>query len=607
MKLTNFLRTLAFAALLGSTMTMMISCNDEENPAGNDMGTITGTVTDVDTGTPIPDVTVTVSGMDEPTTTGSDGKYTVTNVTLESHAVSFSKAGWLTISVTVAANKFDANRVATVNASMQNASCRIVGVVTDAKNSNAPLAGVAVSIGPAGSVTTGADGAFAIENLIADDYTVEFTKANYATVTRQVSRHDFVNDVADLATITMGGQELLRGKTAEDLAGADKWYFDEYKGGRNGDVTPRWDWSTNYMGALDFWGNFEEQNEGSTLRIRNDEADQSNPADLNVFDSYVVGSKKIIADNKILTLRIRTHHADDAAPAHFGVQVIDLSEADPVAVKVGDNKTHGSDNYADYDFDLSAYVDKEVIIAIGVYRAQTGDYWKQLVLRRIAFASQKAEGGSWLSGTEVAGLEGWHMTREMLRSMMVNPNKSFTGISPTSGNRDNYIDGYRSWRTVNHLATNWFIVPVNKDPEPFPGEGYIIKTNHTANVSTIVPETYFAAKFAITADNDQLELKTRNFSSDNYTFFKLTAITEAGAVTHIQPSSYPASNAVAAENGCWKFIHETGGGGDPASYASFAYDLSSFIGSNVVLCLGVYNGAANTGENKMSLFSINME
>src|SRR5690606_34393659 len=104
------------------------------------------------------------------------------------------------------------------------------------------------------------------------------------------------------------------------------------------------------------------------------------------------GSKYITEDNKIMSLRIRTHNADAANPAHWGVQVVDLLAEQPEAVKIGGDKTYGSGDYADVDFDLSAYVGKEVIIAIGIYRAATGDYWKQLVLSGIRFAHEKVTG-----------------------------------------------------------------------------------------------------------------------------------------------------------------------------------------------------------------------
>lgn len=413
------------------------------------------------------------------------------------------------------------------------------------------------------------------------------------------------NSVSRISKSSQTATEILPNLTLANLANADKWYYNEYRGGRNGDAYPHWDWSTDYMCALDFQGAWDEQNEGTTLQIRNNIDQQSYPADLDNFDSFVYGSKKITADNKILSLRIRTHDADATAPAYFGVQVVDLSEATPIAVKIGETKTYGSSDYSDLDFDLSAYVGKEVIIAIGIYRAETGDYWKQLVLRAIRFADAKVEGTNWLPGTEV--ITDWHLTQEMVRSTMPQTKTSFTGISPVSGNRDNYKDAYRSWRTVNHVANEWTYVPLNKDPEVFPSEGYIIKTRGNTPVNTLVPESYLYAKFAVGSSNNKLTLKARTFGS-NYTFFKLTAIKEDGTVTYMSPVSNTATEASAAEDGCWKFKNDAGSPSAPDTYASFVYDLSQFNGTNVVLAFSVHKGeSTNTDENKLGFYSINLE
>ena len=604
MKLVKILRTFVFAVFLGTTIVSISSCDKEDESITNDLGTVTGIITDA-TGQPVSGVSVTISGVNEDdisVTSEDDGKYTVENLSLKTHAVTFSKTGWLTISVTITSEKFDEDNVATANVTMANASAKITGTIIDAKNNGTPLSGVTVSIGASGTVTSGNDGTFIIENLIADDYTVTFTKANYVTITKEVTPANFVDGIVTL-DIQMGSQELLRGLTADDLLQADKWYYNEYRGGRNADNYPHWDWACNYMCTLDFQGTWQEQNEGTTLQIRNNEAEQDNPADLDVFDSYVYGSKLITEDNKILSLRIRTHSADEAAPTYYGVQVIDLSSAQPVAVKVGETKTWGSGDYTDIDFDLSDYVGKEVIVAIGIYRQATGDYWKQLVLRAIRFADRKVEGLDWLPGTEV--VEGWKLTQETTRSTMPHTKSSFTGISPISGNRDNYVDAYRAWRDVAHVAAEWSFVPLRKDPEVFPSEGYILKTRNTPDVDTKVPESYLYTKFTIASGSNQITLSTRNFGS-NYTYFKLTAIEDNGTVTHIAPQSNTAQEASAAEEGCWKFKHGDGGADTPEAYASFVYDLSQFDGENVSIVLGVYNGAANTGENKLVIHSIDL-
>lgn len=604
--MSKTLRQLFMNVLLLATFIFTASScsDDEDSPADIGMGTITGVVTN-GSGEPVSDVNVTVSGINEDditATTGSDGSYSVANVSRKTHAVTFSKTGWLTVSVTVTAAEFNDSGVATANATLVNASARITGIITDAKNGDAPLEDVTVSVGVAGTAKSGADGNYVVENLVADNYTVTFTKANYVTISRAVTAADFVNGIATI-NVKMGSNELLRGLTADDLASAEKWLYNEYRGGRNADAYPHWDWACNYMSTLDFRGAWQEQNEGTTIQIRNGEADRANPANLDVFDSYVFGSKLITADNKILSLRLRTHNADEANPAYFGVQVIDLSEAEPAATKIGDTKTYGSGDYADFEFDLSNYVGKEVIVAVGIYRQATGDYWKQLVLRAIRFADRKVENWDWLPGTEV--VEGWKLTHETVRSTMPHTKNSFTGISPVSGNRDNYVDAYRAWREVAHVGAEWHFVPLKKDPEVFPSEGYLLKTRNTPEVNTVVPEAYMYAKFSIGAGSNQFTLSTRNFGS-NYTYFKLTAIDDNGTVTHVEPSANTAQEALAAEDGCWKFKHGDGGANNPEGYATFVYDLSQFDGKDVTLALGVYNGEANTGENKLVFHKIDL-
>lgn len=599
MKRSKFLQLILVGVVLCSFVFITGSCTKDE--IETDLGTVTGIVTD-ELGMPIVNVNVSISGVAETTTSGSDGKYVINNVSIKAHSIKFAKDGYQTTSATITTSKFNSDKVATINISLVSAPAIITGTVVDARNNNTPLAGVKVSVNDNDTAMTDADGKYTIKNLPVANYTVTLYKADYAVVTRTVNMDGFVDNVATL-DVRMGGTELLPGLIVEDLQNADKWYYNEYRGGRNGDAYPHWDWSTDYMCALDFRGAWEEQNEGTTLQIHNTGVEQNNPANVDDFDSFVFGSKKITADNSILSLRVRTHNADAISPAYFGVQVVDLSVANPSAVKIGETKTHGSDDYADYTFDLSAYTGKEVIIAIGIYRAETGDYWKQLVLRSIRFANTKVESTNWLPGTEV--INNWHLTKEMVRSTMVQTKKSFTGISPVSGNRDNYYDGYRSWRTVNFIANEWNFVPLNKDPEVFPSEGYLIKTRGNTAVDTNVPESYLYAKFAIASGNNRLTLKTRTFGA-NYTFFKLTVIKEDGTYSYLAPTSNTALDASAAADGCWKMIHAAGSAADPDSYASFVYDLSQFNGTSVVVALSVHKGESNTDENKLAIYSVDL-
>lgn len=600
----GILRVVSFTVLLATCLGWLGACDDDDAQLKVGKGTITGVVTD-QAGQPLSGVNVLVSGVKEDdmtVTTGADGQYTVEGISMKLHAITFSKDGWLTISKSITTSDFSEAKVAVADAVLQDATAKIIGTIVDGNNDDAPLAGVTVSVGVAGTVTSADDGTYTLENLVAGSYTVTFSKTDYVTLTKDLTEADFVDGVATLA-VRMGGVELLRGQTADDLAEAGKWYYNEYRGGRNADAYPHWDWACDYMSSLNFWGAWAEQNEGTTLQIRNEEDQQSNPADLDVFDSYVYGSKLITEDNSILSLRIRTHDADDAAPAYYGVQVVDLTADTPAAVKIGDTQTYGSGDYADVTFDLSDYIGREVVIAIGIYRQATGNYPKQLVLRAIRFSNQKVEGTNWLPGTQV--IAGWQLTQETVSGTMPHTKSHFTGISPVTGNRDSYVDAYQAWPAVNHVAAEWSFVPLKKDPEVFPSEGYLIKTRNTSEVNTVVPEAYLYAKFSIASGSNQLTLRTRNFSS-KYTFFKLTAIQNDGTVTHVAPASNTAQDASTADNGCWKFTHQNGGAANPEGYASFVYDLSAFNGQDVTLVFGVYNGVAESGENKLVFYSIDL-
>ena len=360
-----------------------------------------------------------------------------------------------------------------------------------------------------------------------------------------------------------------------------------------------------------FVGWWEEQNEGTTIQIRNraEDGDQERPADDQMFDSYLYGSKMITDDNKILTVKARTHAASAEAPCHWAVMVVDLSEADPKAVVVGEKQTLASESYTDINFDLSAYVGKEVVIAIGTFRMETGDYWKQLVLRRLAFGPAATTEWNWLSGKEVTGLEGWKLTEEMVRSTTPINQKNITGISAVGGDRGNYRDAYQSWRDAGHIGYWWSFMPVKKDPEPFPSEGFVIKTRHDASVAFTKPEAYFYAKYAIADGSNKLTLKARNFNGTHPTYFGLVAITEDMQVVPVIPTFIPGEGVEnilgeSVQNMLYKFINDAGGQNEPEKYASFEYDLSAFNGKNVVLALGVVKGEDSGTEDKLCIHSI---
>lgn len=607
MSLSRLIKNVGLAVISGCMALSAVSCSkDEDGPGAVGKGTVSGVVTD-EQSRPVQGVNVSMPATGTNATTNSAGEYELHDVPMTSGIIVYEKEGYETAAVTVVAKKFTDSR-ATVNVELVYANAIIKGVVYDARD-NAPLAGATVKVSDFQTTETDTDGEFELRNLTIKDYTVTFSYPGYNDITKNVSADSFGEEGVVTMSVTMGADEVLRGLTKYQLADAPKWYYNEYRGGRNAENYPHWDWACNYMCTLEFVGDYEEQNEGTTLRIRNSSEDQrNNPADMEMFDSYVYGSKLITADNCLMTLESRTHNASDDAPAYFGVQVVDLSEAEPEAKLIGGVRTLASEAYQQIVTDLSDYIGKEIIIAVGTFRQQAGDYWKQFVIRRIAFTAEPISSlWNWLPGTEVAGLEGWHLTQEMVRSTMPNQTSSFTGISPVSGNRDNYFEAYRAWRDVNHVAAEWSYMPLTKDPEVFPGEGYLIKTRGGDDVNTKVPESYFYSKFSIAPGHDRFTLKTRTFSSVNATFFKITAITNDGTVKHLSPVSNTASYAEAAADGCWKFTHENGDPGNPDGYCEFVYDLSEFDGQDVMLTIGVFKGEANGDENKLLFYSIDLK
>ncbi len=615
MKIKQILKSFALAAIGCGLLFGTASCNNEKSDNKDEhyaKGTVEGIVTDA-LANPISDVTISVMKtsvgreLEQTVKSDSKGSFVINDVPMTSRFISFEKDGYASVGITIKASTFVDSK-ATLRPVMEFANAVIKGKLIDAQNDNKPLTGATVSLGSGTDLTTGTDGTYEFTKLVLKDYTLTISKQGYGSVTKEITSDMFNADgICTVPDITLGGTEILPGLTKQDLQEADCWYTNDYRGGK-GNGGGLVDWSCVFMSTLKYVGNFENQNEGCTLRIINDDADQKKPADLDHFNSFTYGKKLITADNCKLTLYVRTHNTSADDPFQFGVQVVDLSAAEPVAEKVGENRSHGSDDYKEYVFDLSKYIGKEVIVAVGVYRAKTGDYWHQLPIRHMSFAKEQVNNDNYLPGEEIAELEGWHMTSEMVRSIMPNEKTSFSGV-PNGADGHSGV-GYNVWNGTNHIAANWGFMYVNKDAEPGAGEGFVIKTPSGEAANYNRPCAYFYSKFSITAANDKMTMYLRNFDDNEYTTFKVTAITEDGNVTYLSPVSNTAKEAseVSGGNGCWQFKH-TQGEGNAKDYAAFVYDLSSFTGKNVVLTLGVHKGVTSGqgGEQKLCIYGIDFE
>lgn len=603
MKFKSIFRAFLLLGSIGCMAFSAGSCTKEES-TGVASGVITGTVTSVD-GEAIEGVTVTARDLGRSAETGADGTYTLDGVPVSSVLLTFTAEGFQTTNITVPRTFFDNSNHAVADVVMNNADAVISGMVYDgdSDNGDSPLSGATVTLtfgSKSESVTTGEDGTYRFENMVVQDYAMSVTHSERLSVNKSISADMFTEGqegkMSVSLDITMFSSALLPGLSIDDLKNADKWYYNEYRGGNQGGPN---DWSVAYMSVLDFHGAWQNQGEGVAIQIQNTEADRSNPGNLDVFDSFVYGSKLITEDNKILTLNVRTHDKENQTV--FGVQVIDLSETEPSAKKVGSNASYSGDTYKDFHFDLSEYIGKEVIIAIGTYREQSGDYYRQLVLKHIAFTSDGNQGAAHISGNAVSGLEGWYMTQEMVRSTMPNEKKSFNANTPGEAlNNDDYLrgaTGYHVFRGKNHIIQEWGFMHVSKDVEPHRTEGFIIKTNNDANLSTTVPSSYFYAKLPVSPGSDKLTFNIRSFSSSSPTYFKVTAITEDCTVKHLSPAVYP-EGASEAMDGCWKFAIE--------SFSDFTYDLSEFDGQDVMITIGVFKGENSNTEDKLCFHEITL-
>lgn len=614
MRLNNIIRASMLSSILLGMVFFSTSCKEEMNgnfpQTGN--ASISGVISDTQ-GNTLPDVSISLKSTDTKkeviarTQSASDGSFSFKNLPAVNRFLTFEKKGYSSVGITVMSSKLLAGNVE-LSPIMEFANAVIKGRVLDAQNGNAPFAGVKVSIGSL-TVDTGTDGTFIFENLTIQEYILSCTKAGAAPYNKKLTPDLFGKEgIIDLGDISIGGKELLRGLTAQDLKDAPVWYVNEYRGGY-GRGGGRIDWSTSFMSCQFFkWeGNWEMQNEGCTLRIRNKAEEQTSPADLENFDSFTYGKKLITNDNRIMSVNCRCHQATNEEPVYWGVQVIDLSEQEPKADLIGGVRKHPSGDYMTFRFDLSKYVGKEVIIAIGTFRAKTGDYWKQFCIAHVSFAPEANEGDNYLPGKAVAGLEGWNMTEEMVRSSMPNPRKNF--IAYTLSGLQVYAKrnpAYHAWAGTGHIASEWAFQYVNHDIEPIANEGLIIRTRDGIPADYNVPEAYFYSKFAISSGNNKIALRVRNFSGTLATTFKFTVIQENGNVTFLDPSQHKAvsANKVDGGNGCWEFINEQGGIDTPNDYASFEYDLSKFNGESVMICIGIHKGQG--GEQKLCFHSIDI-
>lgn len=574
--------------------------------------TVSGTVTD-SFGALLEDVEVYFRGTNMErelryvTFSDWDGTFRIENIPSNARYVTFSLPGYSTVAYTINPRRFASGEEIVLNPVLEYSNAVIRGQVLSALDGQ-PLSGVRVDCGLK-AVTTDADGRFEITSLPLNDFTLTYTIADGSVYRREIAMGDFADSVAEMPVVRLGGGEVLPGMKWQDLADAPLWYANNYHGSTG--FTGINDWTVGYMSAFNWYGVFRYEAEGCALVNVAEEYDNPDPEQ---FICYTYGRKKIEEGNKIFNVNMRTHYATAAEPAKFGVKVLNLTDGATAAEDVA-RYTYAGSEYSSFAFDLSRYVGKELVIALGIYWT---DYNYHQVSRRFSFAPAAVKGDDALPGTPISGAEWRGFTRENLTSLMPNPGTVFSGsnFSLNSSDGDHGArrvhnpggeQGFSLWAGTNHLMMSWALQYVSKEVEPVNEQGYTLKTRSGADSDYYTPESYIYSRFHITEANDRLHLYVRTFSSANPTVFKVTAVPlETCKANALQPVSNTAATAVSAPSGCWSFIHEKGNG-NPAEYAEFVYDLSDYSGQDIVLAVGIHKGNTRSGEQKLCICKIEMD
>jgi thermitase len=158
------------------------------------LGTVTGTVTDAGSGSPIAGAVVTDSTRT--TTTDASGEYTIANVPPGTYQVTGSKSGYESSSLTVTVSEGN-TAVADLSLVQIIVPGTITGTVT-AAGGGSPIAGATVTDGTR-TTTTDASGEYTIAGVPPGTYQVTASKPGYESSSLTVTVSEGNTAVADLA------------------------------------------------------------------------------------------------------------------------------------------------------------------------------------------------------------------------------------------------------------------------------------------------------------------------------------------------------------------------------------------------------------------------
>ncbi len=194
MKQIRLLKTLMLVVLLGAIVSMTSSCDDDDNTTTG-KGTLHGVVTD-EQGISLSDVVVSVAGMDRTAVSKENGQYSLDNISVGEHTITFKKVGYISVTKVAETSDFDIRNNLELDVSMVQDVGAITGTITDAET-GLPIAGATV-VSNGETVTSDANGVYAFESFEKGSYTVEFSADGYFPATGSVGTDDFVDRIATL-------------------------------------------------------------------------------------------------------------------------------------------------------------------------------------------------------------------------------------------------------------------------------------------------------------------------------------------------------------------------------------------------------------------------
>lgn len=320
---------------------------------------ISGTVTDAESGAALEGAVISGSALESSVTTDADGAYTLPQLEKGSYSFTVSMNGYTSQTVSVSESDITGDTY-TLNIQLTAIPAEELVTVSGTVTADYPsgaLSDVTVSAG-AGytSVTTDEKGAYSL-SLAEGDYTLTFSKEGYDEQTQSVTASDFTNGTCTLDVSLMLSQ-VLAGKTNAELAAevADLTQLPVLAS--SGSTAIENVWKTGGDGHAH--GRLPEG-----YRIDSTSGNESEDD----FTCYFYGKTTVTAATDTLLFFGRTF-GDETEVA---VKVIDaetlantfLEELNSESVWTACN----TENYQQFEYDLSGYTGDTVIIAIGVRKA----------------------------------------------------------------------------------------------------------------------------------------------------------------------------------------------------------------------------------------------